>query len=107
MATLMTEAPLGPAESKMPVKGKDRAKRRRGGRVDESGARYFLVKSSGADKMELGEEAGSESEAMVTAFRTGGSFAVVSEWKTNADLSNGQPVIKKEAVRKERKLAHS
>jgi hypothetical protein len=53
--------------------------------------------------MELGEESASESEAIVTAFRTGGSFAVVTEWKTNADLSNGQPVIKKEAVRRERK----
>ena len=53
--------------------------------------------------MELGEEASSESEAMVTAFRTGGSFAVVTEWKTNADLSNSLPVIKKEAVHKERK----
>jgi hypothetical protein len=103
MATLTAEAPIGAAETKAPNRGKERARRRRGGRTDESGARYFLVKTSGTDTMELGEEAGSESEAMVTAFRTGGSFAVVTEWKTNADLSNGQPVIKKEAVRKERK----
>ena len=53
--------------------------------------------------MELAEEAASESEAMVTAFRTGGSFAAVTEWKTLAELSNGQPVIKKEPVRKEKK----
>ena len=103
MATLTAEAPLGNNEAKHPTKTRERIRRRRGSRVDESGARYFLVKASGTDKMELAEETATESEAMVTAFRTGGSFAVVTEWKTIADLSNGQPVIKKEAVRKERK----
>ena len=101
MATLAPEVAV--SESKPPAKKRERIKRHRGARTDEFGARYFLVKASGADKMELAEEAASESEAMVTAFRTGGSFAVVTEWKTNADLSNGQPVIKKEAVRRERK----
>ena len=100
---LTAEPPAGVGDPKPPAKTRERVKRRRGGRIEESGARFFLVKTSGTDKMELGEEAASESEAMVTAFRTGGSFAVVTEWKTNADLSNGQPVIKKEAVRKERK----
>jgi hypothetical protein len=103
MATLTAEAAVAGSETKPPAKTRERIRRRRGSRVDESGARYFLVKSSGSDKMELAEEAASESEAMVTAFRTGGSFAAVTEWKTLADLSNGQPVIKKEAVRKEKK----
>jgi len=103
MATLTAQAPVSAGEPKAPAKKQERGKRRRGGRTDDSGARYFLVKTSGADKMELGEEASSESEAMVTAFRTGGTFALVTEWKTNADLSNTLPVIKKEAVRKERK----
>ena len=103
MAILTTEVPAGAGDSKPPAKSKERFKRRKGGRIDESGARYFLVKTSGSDKMELGNEAASESEAMVTAFRTGGSFAVVTEWKTEAELSNGQPVIKKVAVRKEKK----
>jgi hypothetical protein len=103
MATLTAEAAVAGSETKPPAKTKERARRRRGSRVNESGSRYFLVKSSASDKMELAEEAASESEAMVTAFRTGGSFAVVTEWKTTADLSNGQPVIKKEAVRKEKK----
>ena len=101
MATLTPEVAV--SESKPPAKKRERVRRHRGVRIDESGARYFLVKASSADKMELAEEAASESEAMVTAFRTGGSFAAVTEWKTNADLSNGQPVIKKEAVRRERK----
>jgi len=103
MATLTAEVAVAGSETKQPSKTRERTRRRRGSRVDESGARYFLVKSSGSDKMELAEEAASESEAMVTAFRTGGSFAVVTEWKTIADLSNGQPLIKKEAVRKEKK----
>jgi len=103
MATLTAEAAVAGSETKPPAKTKERIRRRRGSRVEETGARYFLVKSSASEKMELAEEAASESEAMVTAFRTGGSFAVVTEWKTTADLSNGQPVIKKEAVRKEKK----
>jgi hypothetical protein len=103
MATLTPEALAPASESKPPAKKRERIRRHRGGRSEETGARYFLVKASSTDKMELGEEAASESEAMVTAFRTGGSFAVFTEWKTNADLSNGQPVIKKEAVRRERK----
>lgn len=103
MSTLTAQAPVAAGEPKAPVKKQERTKHRRGGRTDDTGARYFLVKTSGTDKMELGEEASTESEAMVTAFRTGGSFAVVTEWKTNADLSNTLPVIKKEAVRKERK----
>ena len=100
MATLTAEAPPADNEAKHPTRTRERIRRRRGSRVDESGARYFLVKTSGTDKMELAEEAATESDAMVTAFRTGGSFAVVTEWKTIADLSNGQPLIKKEAVRK-------
>jgi hypothetical protein len=103
MATLTAEAAIAGSETKPTGKTKERTRRRRGSRAEESWARYFLVKSSASDKMELAEEAASESEAMVTAFRTGGSFAVVTEWKTTADLSNGQPVIKKEAVRKEKK----
>ena len=103
MSTSTAQAPVAAGEPMAPAKKQERTKHRRGGRTDDTGARYFLVKTSGTDKMELGEEASSESEAMVTAFRTGGSFAVVTEWKTNADLSNSLPVIKKEAVRKERK----
>lgn len=103
MATLSAEAAVAGSEAKQMTKTRGRPRRRRDSRVVESGARYFLVKSSGSDEMELAEEAASESEAMVIAFRTGGSFAVVTEWKTIADLSSAQPVIKKEAVRKEKK----
>lgn len=104
MATLTTEAPTGSNESKQaPVKPRERGRRRKGNRIDEGSARYFLVKASGSDNIELAEEAASESEAMVTAFRTGASFAVVTEWRATADLTSGQPVIKKEAIAKQRK----
>jgi len=107
MATLTAEAAVAGSETKPPAKTKERTRRRRGISGGESSARYFLVKSSGPDRMEFIEEAASEGEAMVTAFRTGGSFAVVTEWKTIADLSNGPPVIKKEAVRKRKEMMDS
>jgi hypothetical protein len=90
------------SEAKAQPKRKERARRRRVERPEENGARYFLVKNSGADQMELGDEAATENDAMVTAFRSGGAFAVVTEWKTNVDLTDGHPVIKKEPVRRER-----
>ena len=89
-------------EPKPPGKKGERGRRRRGERPGEDGARYFLVKSTGAGQIELGEEAPTENDAMVTAFRSGGTFAVVTEWKTNVDLTDGRPVIKKEAVQREK-----
>ena len=56
---------------------------------------------------ELGQEVASENEAMVESFRVGGSFAVVTEWRAQVDLATGVPVIKKEAVKSEKKVAHS
>jgi hypothetical protein len=96
MAIQTAEPPVAASEV-------ERSKRRKVAREDESDGRYFLVKTSSGDKIELAEEAASENEAMITAFRTGGRYAVVTEWKAVADLSNGEPVIKKEAVRKEKK----
>jgi hypothetical protein len=98
----MTASTPAISEPKPPAKKRERIRRRRVDRPDETGARYFLVKTSGAGQMELGEETSSENDAMVTSFRSGGTFAVVTEWKTNVDLADGHPVIKKEAVRRER-----
>ncbi len=98
----MTTIAPASTEPKPPTRKRERGRRRRAERADEDGARYFLVKSSGADKVELGEEAATENDAMVTAFRSGGTFAVVTEWKTNVDLTDGHPVIKKEAIRRDR-----
>src|SRR5437879_12792322 len=49
MATLTPDAPAN--ESKPPAKKRERVKRHRGARTEESGARYFLVKASSADRM--------------------------------------------------------
>jgi hypothetical protein len=76
--------------------------RRTGFKEELGGARYFLVQNSGANQIELAEELPTENDAMVTAFRSGGTYAVVTEWKTNVDLTDGRPVIKKEAVQREK-----
>ena len=94
-----------PGESKLPGRKSGRPRRRRTERADGGGARYFLTKTTGTDKLELGEEVPTENDAMVTGFRSGGTFAVVTEWKTNVDLTDGHPVIKKEAVQREKSLA--
>ena len=101
-----------PAESrsrKLQQEKRDRfPRRRRGARAAEpSTARFFLIKTSGNGTVELGQEVASENEAMVESFRVGGSFAVVTEWKAQVDLATGVPVIKKEAVKSEKKVAHS
>ncbi len=61
----------GLAEPKAPAGKKERSsRRRRGARTAEpSTARYFLIKASGSDGLELGQEVASENEAMVESFR--------------------------------------
>jgi hypothetical protein len=98
----MTASTPAAGEPKPPVKKRERIRRRRAERSEANDTRYFLVKSSAAGQMELGEETPTENDAMVTSFRSGGTFAVVTEWKTNVDLADGHPVIKKEAVRREK-----
>src|ERR1700681_2270080 len=110
MATATTEAAASSiAETKVSAGKKGRSSRRwRGARVAEpSTARFFLIKTSGNGTVELGQEVTSENEAMVESFRVGGSFAVVTEWRAQVDLATGVPVIKKEAVKSDKKVAHS
>lgn len=98
----MTTMPPAVGGPKPPAKKREHARRRLTERADEGGARFFLVKSSGVGQIQLGDEAPTENDAIVTAFRSGGTFAVVTEWKTNVDLTDGRPVIKKEAVQREK-----
>jgi len=95
----MAAANAAVSEPKPPTKKPARARHRRAERTADDG-RYFLVKSAGAGQVELGEEVPTENDAIVTAFRSGGTYAVVTEWKTNIDLTDGRPVIKKEAVQR-------
>ena len=110
MATATTEAAASSiAEPKTFAEKKSQSsRRRRGARVAEpSTSRFFLIKTSGTGTVELGQEVASENEAMVESFRVGGSFAVVTEWRAQVDLATGVPVIKKEAVKSEKKVVHS
>ena len=109
MAATTEAATSSIAEPKASAGKKEQGpRRRRGSRVAEpSTARFFLIKTSGNGTVELGQEVASENEAMVESFRVGGTFAVVTEWKATVDLATGAPVIKKEAVKSEKKVAHS
>ena len=110
MATATTEAAASSiAEPKASARKKAQGSRRRRGTraADLAAARFFLIKTSVSGTVELGQEVTSENEAMVESFRVGGSFAVVTEWKAQVDLATGVPVIKKEAVKPEKKVAHS
>ena len=95
----------GLAEPKAPAGKKERSSRRR--RLIKTGepstARYFLIKASGSDGLQIGQEVASENEALTASFRASGSYAVVTEWKANVDVSTGAPVIKKEGVQHEKK----
>ena len=57
----------------------------------------------GQRRLQLGQEVASENEALTASFRASGSYAVVTEWKANVDVSTGAPVIKKEGVQHEKK----
>lgn len=110
MATGVSEAPVGvpPAKTTSVPRKSTPARRRRGARAGESGAaRFFLVKTSSNGSLELAQEVASENEAIVESFRVGGSFAAVTEWKAQVDLSTGAPVIKKEAIVSQKKTSHS
>ena len=110
MAIVTTEAAAGRIAEPKATAGKTGTvpRRRRGPRAaEQSTARFFLIKTSGNGTVELGQEVASENEAMVESFRVGGSFAVVTEWKAQVDFATGVPVIKKEAVRSEKKVTHS
>ncbi len=94
----------GLAEPKAPA-GKERSsRRRRRAKTEEpSTARYFLINVSDSEGLQLGQEVASENEALTASFRASGSYAVVTEWKANVDVSTGAPVIKKEGVQHEKK----
>lgn len=74
-----------------------RRKRRNG---DDAGVRYFLPKpGSSPATPELGQEAASEGEALIQAFRSGQTFYTLSAWKAVPEVNGGgSPVIVKQAV---------
>ena len=105
MATATEPTTSGLAEPRAAAGKKERSSRRRRRikTAEPSTARYFLIKASDSDGFQLGQEVASENEALTASFRASGSYAVVTEWKANVDVSTGAPVIKKEGVQHEKK----
>lgn len=105
MATATEPTTSGLAEPKAAAGKKERSSRRRRRikTTEPSTARYFLIKASGSDGLQLGQEVASENDALTASFRVSGSYAVVTEWKADVDVSTGAPVIKKEGVQREEK----
>ena len=78
------------------------AKKGRKGRGTEETARFFLAKEgSSPQKPELGEEAQSESEALIKAFQQKtGVIYVVTAFRAEAEIQGGSPVLVKRPLTK-------
>src|ERR1700733_14881192 len=95
----------GAADSKPPGARGAPARKRRG--HDESPKatgeeRFFLAGvNRNGDVPALGRECASEAEAIIAAFRESLNFYRISEFQTRADVGpSGEPVLKKEALKK-------
>jgi hypothetical protein len=77
-------------------------KRTRKSRAPEEVARYFLAKDGSTPaKPELGEEAQSESDALIKAFRSkGGVIYVVTAFRAEAEVQGGNPILVKRPLEK-------
>jgi hypothetical protein len=77
-------------------------KRPRKPRASEEVARYFLAKDGSTPaKPELGEEAQSESDALIKAFRSkGGVIYVVTAFRAEAKVQGGNPILVKRPLEK-------
>ena len=77
-------------------------KRSRKARAAEEVARYFLAKDGSTPaKPELGEEAQSESDALIKAFRSKGCVIyVVTAYRAEAEVQGGNPILVKRPLEK-------
>jgi hypothetical protein len=78
------------------------AKKGRKARATEGTARFFLAKeSSSPQKPELGEEAQTESDALIKAFQQKtGVIYVVTAFRAEAEIQGGCPVLVKRPLTK-------
>ena len=77
------------------------SKRPRKPRTSEEVARYFLAKDGSTPaKPELGEEAQSESDALIKAFRSKGVIYVVTAFRAEAEVQGGNPILVKRPLEK-------
>lgn len=77
-------------------------RRGRKSRQPEEVARFFLAKDgSSPAKPELGQEAESESDALIKAFQSkGGVIYVVTAYRAEAEVQGGNPVLVKRPLEK-------
>ena len=77
-------------------------RRPRRSRQPEEVARFFLAKDgTSAAKPELGDEAESESDALIKAFRSkGGVIYVVTAFRAEAEIQGGNPILVKRPLEK-------
>jgi hypothetical protein len=77
-------------------------KRGRKGRAAEEVVRFFLAKDGSTPaKPELGEEAQSESDALIKAFRSKGCVIyVVTAYRAEAEVQGGNPILVKHPLEK-------
>jgi hypothetical protein len=98
-------AKLTPDERPQLVKAagsKKGPKRARKARASEEVARFFLAKDgSTPTKPELGDEADSESDALIKAFRSkGGVIYLVTAYRAEAEIQGGNPILVKRPIEK-------
>lgn len=84
-----------------PGEGTKNRRARRG--ANEVDLRYFLPASdSSIAKPKLGQEAASEGEALIHAFKSGQTFYTLAVWKAVPEVNgSGSPVIVKQAATKD------
>ena len=92
-----------------PIKTEERSqqapqpgRRARRSRQPEEVARFFLAKDGTSPaKPEFGEEAESESDALIKAFRSkGGVIYVVTAFRAEAEIQGGNPILVKRPLEK-------
>lgn len=92
-----------PMEPQLPRDVPDNHSGKRGRRSKAAEAsRFFLAKEgSSPQKPELGEEAGTESEALIKAFQQKtGLIYVVTAFRAEAEIQGGNPVLVKRPLSK-------
>jgi hypothetical protein len=96
----METASIKTEERSQPVPLSGRRPRRP--RQPEEVARFFLAKDGTSPaKPELGEEADSESDALIKAFRSkGGVIYVVTAFRAEAEIQGGNPILVKRPLEK-------
>lgn len=99
MSTPMVTAIPAQASSTQVARSK---RTRRSQQQSEEVARYFLSKEgSSASKLELGEEASSEGEALIKAFQSkSGIVYVLHAYEVDAEIQGGSPILVKKPTQK-------